>query len=128
MGAPLALQFLDEDDAARGLVAAGMSGTTGTWNLAPADWLDAHAVARIAGGRVLRLPRRALFGLSEAAFRARALPFGADRACLLSGPIALDARRAHDELGWAAARSSADVLRRALAGRRPASGVFPKSL
>ncbi len=115
MGAPLAVQFLDEDDAARGLFAAGMCGATGTWNLAPADWLDEHAVAQVAGGRVLRLPGRALLALSEAAFRARALPFGADRACLLAGPLALDARRARDDLGWAAARSTAEVLRRAVA-------------
>jgi nucleoside-diphosphate-sugar epimerase len=112
--APIALQFLDEDDAARGLLEAGMHAATGTWNLAPADWLDAHDVATITGGRVVRLPLRAVMAVSEGAYRARLLPFGADRACLLGGPLALDVARARDELGWAATWASTEVLARAV--------------
>jgi len=108
--APLALQFLDEDDAAGGLLAAGMATTAGTWNLAPADWLDARAIASVSGGRVLRLPLRAALVASEAAFRLRVLPFGADRACLLGGPLALSSARARDDLGWTPLRTSAQVL------------------
>jgi len=114
----LGLQFLDEQDAARGLLEAGMRAATGTWNLAPPDWLDAPDVAAITGGRVLRLPLRALMACSEAAYRARLLPFGADRACLLSGPLALDASAAREDLGWASTQSSAEVLARAV-GRYP---------
>jgi nucleoside-diphosphate-sugar epimerase len=108
--APLALQFLDEDDAARGLWLAGTGAAEGTWNLAPPDWLDAPAVARISGGRVARLPLQAWVMAAEGAWRARALPFGADRACLLAGPLALDASRAGTDLGWSATRTSAEVL------------------
>jgi nucleoside-diphosphate-sugar epimerase len=109
-GARLALQFVDEDDAARGLLEAGMRAATGTWNLAPQDWLDAEAIATVAGGRVVRLPLRAALVASEAAFRARLMPFGADRACLLAGPLALATSRARADLGWEASRSSRDVL------------------
>ena len=108
--APVALQFLDEDDAARGLLTAGMGAACGVWNLAPDDWLDAAATARVTGGRVVRLPRRATLVASEVAFRLHALPFGADRACLLSGPLALGVRQARDALGWSATRTSAEVL------------------
>jgi UDP-glucose 4-epimerase len=116
--APLALQFLDEDDAARGLLEAGLRAATGTWNLAPPDWLDAPDVAAIAGGRVVRLPLRALMACSEGAFRARLLPFGADRACLLAGPLALDVARAREDLGWTATQTSAEVLARAVGRTR----------
>ena len=114
-GAPLALQFLHEDDAARALLSAGMGTACGVWNVAPDDWLDANAMARVTGGRVVRVPRRVMLVASEAAFRLGALPFGADRACLLSGPLALGTRRARDELGWSAARTSADALAAAVA-------------
>ncbi|HLK45200.1 MAG TPA: hypothetical protein VKT18_04395, partial [Acidimicrobiales bacterium] len=108
--APLALQFLDEDDAARGLLAAGMTMSCGVWNLATSDWLGAHAIARLVGGRVVRVPLRMLLLGSEIAFRAGALPFGADRTCFLAGPLALDPSLAEAAIGWKATRSSADVL------------------
>jgi len=108
--APQAMQFLDEDDAAAGLLAAGLSRLTGIWNLAPADWLDEHDVARISGGRVLRVPLRVAVAASELGYHARLLPFGADRSSLLGGPLALDPARAATALGWVATRSSAAVL------------------
>lgn len=111
-----ALQFLDEEDAAAALHAAGGSGVTGVINVAPDDWLTAGDIARIARSRVVRLPRRLLLAGSEAGFRLRALPFGADRAVLVTGPLALDAGRAAATLGWRATRSSAEVLADALAG------------
>jgi len=115
VAAPQALQFLDEDDAAGALLAAGTSDATGVWNVAPPDWLDEHDIARMAGGRVLRLPTRAALTVAELGLRARVLPFGADRACLLDGPLALDPSRALDAFGWRATRSSAEVLTAALA-------------
>jgi UDP-glucose 4-epimerase len=114
--APQALQFLDEDDAAAGFLAAGMMPATGTWNLATADWLDASDIARISGGRVVRLPRRGALAASEFAYRLHLLPFGADRASLLGGPLALDPSRAGRDLAWTARRSSAKVLAGVLGG------------
>lgn len=117
-GAGQALQFLDEDEAAAGLLAAGTAGPTGTWNLATGDWLDAGGIARVTGGRVVVLPRRVAIGASQVAYRLRLLPFGADRSSLLGGPLALDASLAAADLGWHAATSSADVLGRFVAGPR----------
>jgi UDP-glucose 4-epimerase len=113
--APQALQFLDEDDAAGGLLAAGVARARGTWNLAPRDWLGAADIARIAGGRVVRLPLAATIRAAEIAHRLRLLPFGADRACLLAGPLALSPARAAADLGWTAARTSTEVLGDAVA-------------
>ena len=109
-----ALQFLDEDDAARALELAGSSTATGIVNVAPADWLDATAVARVAGSRVVRLPGRLLTAASEAAFRLKLTPFGVDRAILIRGPLALSCDRAADVLGWVAGNASAEVLAGAL--------------
>ena len=110
-----ALQFIDEDDAAAGLLAAGELAATGCFNLATEDWLTAEGIARVAGGRVVRLPRSAAISVSEAGYRLGLLPFGADRSSLLGGPLALDPTRAMTELGWKPTATSAEVLRRATA-------------
>ena len=113
-GARQAVQFLDEDDAAAALHLAGMAGRDGVFNVAPPDWLNESDIARLAGSRVLRLPARALLYGSEIVFRLKLLPFGADRAILINGPLAVDPTRASEELGWRAARGSAEVLSAAL--------------
>jgi UDP-glucose 4-epimerase len=115
-GTTEALQFLDEDEVADALYRAGKSTADGIINVAPADWMDAADVAEVAGGRVVRLPLRLVLAGSELAYRLKLLPFGADRAVLLSGPLALDAGQAAELLGWKATQSSKEVLRRALAG------------
>ena len=120
-GAAQAVQFLDEADAVGALLAAGAALQAGgaaragaVCNAATADWLGARDIAALSGGRVLALPRRPLLAASEAGRRARLLPFGADRAALLNGPLALDPARAAATLGWRPTRTSADVLREAL--------------
>ncbi len=122
-GVGQALQFLDESDAVSALVAAGRlllgrGAPDGgvVCNVATSDWLSAVHIAAIAGGRVLPVPRRLLLPLSEAARRLRVLPFGADRAALIDGPLALDASRAGQLLGWTPTHTSASVLRKALGG------------
>jgi UDP-glucose 4-epimerase len=115
-----ALQFVGEDDVASALLAAGMSSATGVWNIATDDWMSAADIAALAGGRVLRLPRALLVGASEAVFRLGLLPFGADRAALLNGPLALDCALAARELGWRPTRRSAEVLAAALGTEGPA--------
>jgi nucleoside-diphosphate-sugar epimerase len=104
------LQFLGEDDAAAALHLAGTAGLVGVCNIAPPDWLQASEIARIARSRVVALPRPLLLGVAEAAHRVRASPFGADRAVLASGPLALDAATAATRLGWRASAGSAEVL------------------
>lgn len=104
------LQFLDEDDAARALHDAGRSSATGVYNVATEDWLTEAGIARVTGGRIVRLPLKTILALSEMAFPTRLLPFGSDRAVLLNGPLALDPRAAAGAFGWPPTRTSADVL------------------
>src|SRR5581483_2993965 len=111
-GVPSALQFLDEDDAATGLLEAGMRRHEGVLNLATADWMTAEEIAAVAGGRVLPLPRRATIAVSELGYRVRLLPFGSDRSALLNGPLALDPSRAASALEWKPRFGSAEVLGR----------------
>ena len=125
-GAAQAVQWLDEQDAVRGLLQAGRALTAAgeragrpdvageVVNLATADWLSADDVAGIAGGHVLALPRRALVLASELSRRAHLTPFGADRASLIGGPLALSIEKAGRLLGWEPRRTSGEVLGAAL--------------
>ena len=56
-------------------MAAGTSRANGVFNVATDDWQSAADIARLAGGRVIRLPRALLVGASEAIFRLGLLPF-----------------------------------------------------
>jgi nucleoside-diphosphate-sugar epimerase len=120
VGAGQALQWLDEDDAVEGLLAAGRSllgggGIDGhVLNLAPSDWLGPSDMAELAHSRVLELPRGVLVGMSELMKRLGVTPFGADRAALIGGPLAVSATKAHRLLGWQPAKTSAEVLVEAL--------------
>jgi len=120
-GAEQAVQWLDEDDAVEGLLAAGRDLTgegraTGeVVNLATQDWLSAQDTARLASSRVVALPRRALVAASELGRRSGLSPFGADRACLIGGPLALCTDKASRLIGWNPRRTSAGVLADALA-------------
>jgi nucleoside-diphosphate-sugar epimerase len=109
-GVRQAQQFLHEDDAADALFGAGLWTVTGAYNVATEDWLEPAQIAAIAGGRVLRAPLRVLVLLSEVAYRARLLGFGADRAVLLGGPLALDPTRARETWGWRPRLASGTVL------------------
>ncbi len=113
-GVGQALQFLDEDDAATALHQAGKSTATGVFNVATDDWLDEDHIARLSGGRVVRLPLKAMLTGSEVAARLRLLPFGADRAVLLNGPLALDPTAAAGAFGWRPSHRSDEVLTRSL--------------
>jgi nucleoside-diphosphate-sugar epimerase len=110
-GATQALQFLYEDDAAAALHRAGTAAATGVFNVATDDWLAEEDIANLAGGRVLRLPLKVVLGVSEAAVRLKLMPFGADRACMLNGPLALSPVMANEVLGWRSKRRSDEVLK-----------------
>lgn len=128
-GVRQALQLLAEDDAAAALHAAVRAAASGTGrsaplvaNVAPADWLDAPAIAATAGSRVVQLPRRVLLAAAEAGRRLRLSPFGADRAVLVDGPLALAAGPGTARLGWSPRRSTASVLAEALGRPQPVAG------
>ncbi len=123
-GVDQAVQFLDEEDAATALHLAGAAGREGVFNIAPRDWLNQRDMARLARSGVVRLPARVLLSVADTAYRLRLLPFGADRAVLITGPLAVDASRAGKEFGWRATRGSADVLSAGLWGTgSPSSAV-----
>lgn len=115
-----ALQWLDEADAVEGLLAAGRSIVAGggvdgkVLNLATSDWLGASDLARLARGRVVEVPRRVLLGVSELGKRLGVTPFGADRAALIGGPLAVSVELARHRLGWQPSKTSAQVLAEAL--------------
>ena len=121
-GAAQAVQWLDEADAVEGLLRTGHALASGAGggvagevvNLATTDWLGAQDVARIAGSRVVELPRPALIKASELGRRLGVTPFGADRAVLVAGPLALSIDKATKVLGWQPAKNSAQVLAAAL--------------
>jgi UDP-glucose 4-epimerase len=120
-GAAQALQWLDEDDAVDGLLAVGRAlittgrGVAGeVLNLAPSDWLEAKDLAVLAHSRVVELPRRLVICGAELGRDLGLAPFGADRAVLLAGPLALSAAKAARLLGWRAAKTSAAVMAAAL--------------
>jgi len=120
-GCPQAVQFLDEADAVAALVAGGWSEFTGICNVGTADWLDASAIAALWGTRVVPLPRRVLLAGAEAGRRLGIFPFGADRAVLLAGPLALGVQLAPAAIGWRPGRTSVQVLAAARAGRNCAA-------
>jgi UDP-glucose 4-epimerase len=118
-GTAQAVQWLDEDDAVDALLAAGRAllagGVTGqVVNVAPEDWLAAADVAALAHSRVVELPRRLIVAGAECGRRLGLSPFGADRAVLISGPLALSSAKASQLLGWRATKMSANVLEAAL--------------
>ena len=120
-GAAQAVQWLDESEAVDGLLATGRALLGGdavtreVVNLATADWLTATDVAGLARSRQVKLPRSALLRVSELGKRLGITPFGADRAVLIGGPLALSVAKAERLLGWRPGKTSAQVLAAAMA-------------
>jgi nucleoside-diphosphate-sugar epimerase len=109
-GVTQAVQFVDEDDVVAALVAGARSPATGVCNVATEDWLDAPSIARVSGGRVLALRRGLVLHSAEIGRRVGLSPFGADRAVLMAGPLALDPGLARRTLHWVPTRRSEEVL------------------
>lgn len=117
-GCAQAVQWLHEDDAVTALISAGQAllegRADGVFNVATPDWLIEDDVAELSGGRVVRAPRRAVLAVAELGRTLRMSPFGADRAALICGPLAVSCERAATVLGWRATRTSRQVLGEAL--------------
>lgn len=120
-GSPQATQWIDEADAVDGLLAAGRDllgpgrAASQVVNIATRDWLGAPDMARLARSRRLRASRGLVMGAAELGRRARFAPFGADRAALICGPLALGSAKALELWSWSASRSSEEVFAAALA-------------
>jgi len=118
LGAPVILgargydppvQALHPDDATAALALAVTGGLSGTYNVAPGDWVPARTVAGTAGRRRVELPERAAFaaaeqlwGLGLAGTRPGELPYHMH-------PWVLDSSRLR-AAGWAPAHSTAGAL------------------
>jgi UDP-glucose 4-epimerase len=119
-GAPQAVQWLDEDDAVAGLLAVGRDllgagrAAGQVVNVATTDWLGSGDTARLAAGRAVVLPRRVLIGVADLGRRLGLSPFGADRAALINGPLALSVTKAERLVGWRPTWTSDQVLSAAL--------------
>ncbi|HXW82137.1 MAG TPA: NAD-dependent epimerase/dehydratase family protein [Acidimicrobiales bacterium] len=119
-GVTQAVQWLDEAEAVDGLMATGTALLAGdavageVVNLATADWLTAGDVASLAKSRVVKLPRSMLLAASELGKRYGLAPFGADRAVLIAGPLALSVTKAARVIGWRPVKTSAQVLAAAI--------------
>lgn len=119
-GVPQAVQWVDEGDAVDGLLAAGRDllgagrAVGEVVNVATEDWLGPNDVARVAASRVLGLPRPLIMRGSELGHRLGLSPFGADRAILINGPLALSVAKADRLLGWRPRRTSGQVLAEAI--------------
>ncbi|HET9058526.1 MAG TPA: NAD-dependent epimerase/dehydratase family protein [Acidimicrobiales bacterium] len=118
-----ALQWAHEQDAVNALMRLGQAlvgdapGVSGeVFNVSTTDWLDEVDVGRLAGGRVLALPRRLIMGAAQIGYRCRLSPFGADRAVFLDGPLAVSSAKFLQRLGWSARWTSQEVLGAAMAG------------
>lgn len=120
-GCPQALQWLDEADAAEAIWRAGADllgpgrASGQVLNVATKDWLGAPQMATLASSRVLSAPRRLVLAAAELGRRAGLSPFGADRAALICGPLALSPEKAADLLSWQPSKSSREVFAAALA-------------
>ena len=120
-GCPQAGQWMDEGDAAQALLHVGAdllgAGEVAgeVLNAGTPDWLSAPDMARLAGSRPLRAPRGLVVRAAELGRWAHLSPFGADRAALICGPLAISSEKAERLLSWQARLSSAEVFSAALA-------------
>ena len=120
-GCPQAAQWMDEGDAAEALLCVGADllgpgkAAGQVLNAATADWLSAPDMARLAHSRTVRAPRGLVVAAAELGHRARLSPFGADRAVLICGPLALSPEKAKRLVSWQPRLTSAEVFSAALA-------------
>jgi len=120
-GCAQALQWLHEDDAVEALLRVGADllgagkASSQVLNVATKDWVGAPDMARLAASRVLRAPGRLVLAAAEAARWAGLSPFGADRAVLIGGPLALSPAKAAEVVSWEPRRGSEEVFTEALA-------------
>lgn len=114
-----AMQFVHVDDAARAFAALATTDLTGPYNVG-ADAISFDEVARIAGVRVVDVPKRFVAPVVDALAPYMPPTLRAPSPVLdhLMHPFVVDATKL-SRTGWRATRSSADALREMLAvGRR----------
>ncbi|HEX6674544.1 MAG TPA: hypothetical protein VF486_05905 [Actinomycetes bacterium] len=114
------LQALDPEDATDALALAVRGGLSGTYNVAPADWLPAREAARAAGRRRLQLPEAVAFATAERLRRLGVSQAGPGELRYHMHPWVLDSSRLR-AAGWAPRRGTAEAF--AAAALMPSDGV-----
>jgi nucleoside-diphosphate-sugar epimerase len=115
-----AVHSLDVGDAYR-LAVTGDA--RGAFNIAADPPLDAKLIARLAGGRAVRVPQSAARAAVSLSWRLRLQPSQPGWLDLGVGVPLLDTTRAHEELGWRPRRSATDALVELLDGLREHAGL-----
>jgi UDP-glucose 4-epimerase len=106
----LRLQTLHSDDAARAYRLALTRPVEGAFNIAADPVLDVALLARTYHARRMRVPVPPVRLLVDAAWRARLVPAAPGLFDMLCQMPVMSIRRAHEELGWTAERSSLEAL------------------
>jgi UDP-glucose 4-epimerase len=120
----LVVQAVHGDDVAEAYRLAALSpDARGAYNVAAEPVLDPPTLAKLFDARRVRVPARALRVLADATWRAHLQPTPPGWVDMgLAVPV-MDTRRARQELGWSAARSSTDALLELLEGMRAPAGL-----
>jgi nucleoside-diphosphate-sugar epimerase len=95
----------------------------GAFNLAAPPVLDGPELARLAGARAVRVPRRVLRAAVDAAWRLHLQPSPPGWVDLGFGVPLMDCTRAREELGWQPASTASDALAELVAGMRDSAGA-----
>jgi nucleoside-diphosphate-sugar epimerase len=115
------LQCLAPADAASALALATSGRLSGTYNVAPDDWVTARAAAKAAGRRRLEVPQRVAQTTAERLWRAGMSAATAGELNYQTHPWVLDNARLR-QAGWAPTRTSAQAF--AEAGGQVPEGVL----
>ena len=118
----LAVQLVHASDVAQAYRLALTGEARGAFNIAAEPVLDAPALARLLGARLVPLPAAALRAATALSWRLRLQPTPSGWVDLALGVPLLDWSRARRELGWEPRRSSAEALLEVLAGLREGAG------
>lgn len=115
-----AVHSLDVGDAYRRAI---VSDVRGAFNVAAEPVLDPETLARLFGARLIPLPARVARMLADVTWRLHLQPTPAGWLDMGLGVPLMDCRRAREELGWEAQRSSSEALRELLQGMADGAGV-----
>ncbi len=114
----LHMQTLHADDVARAYRLAVTEPVRGAFNVAADPVLDIALLAEAYGARRVRVPFPPVRGLVHALWRAHLVPPSPGLLDLATSVPVMSTRRAREELGWAAERSSLDAIEALLRGMR----------
>jgi len=118
----LRVQAVHAEDVARAYLEAVVRDVSGAFNVAAEPVLDAPTLASALNARAVRVPVRAVRGLTSATWRLHLQPTPPGWLDLALDVPLMSCERARRELGWEPRHSALDALLELLAGMRSAAG------